>query len=224
MGKTRVVVYTAIFGGYDILRDPKWPYRNVHYRCFTEEGGHTTEVWNVIVQPLNSRTNARAARYRKIMAHAFVPDADYSLWIDSNIQLVRADVLGLCEELLAEHDIAVFEHPERDCVHQEARANIILRKEFPQRINRQVNRYRLEGYPEHHGMVETGVLFRRHNKRTREFNEAWWQEIVRETHRDQLSFNYVCWKLGIGYRAIPGNARLNRCLWLCYIGHGVGKR
>jgi hypothetical protein len=36
------------------------------------------------------------------------------------------------------------------------------------------------------------------------FDEVWWDEISRHSRRDQLSFNYVAWKLGFEYSTLPG--------------------
>jgi hypothetical protein len=44
---------------------------------------------------------------------------------------------------------------------------------------------------------------RRHTQAVRAFNEAWWTEIVRGSWRDQLSFDYISWKLGISYVNFP---------------------
>jgi hypothetical protein len=47
------------------------------------------------------------------------------------------------------------------------------------------------------------VILRRHTDAIRHLNEAWWNEIVRGSRRDQLSFNYVAWKLGLRYATFP---------------------
>ena len=41
-------------------------------------------------------------------------------------------------------------------------------------------------------------MVRKHNKKDCiELMEKWWNEINNYSHRDQLSFNYIVWKLGI---------------------------
>lgn len=50
-------------------------------------------------------------------------------------------------------------------------------------------------------MVETCVLLRKHNdERCVLVDNAWATELLEQSHRDQLSFNYVCWKQGF----LPG--------------------
>ena len=40
-------------------------------------------------------------------------------------------------------------------------------------------------------------------------NELWWHEICNGSRRDQLSFDYCCWKLGIKYKHMDGNMYQN---------------
>ena len=44
---------------------------------------------------------------------------------------------------------------------------------------------------------------RRNTDRVRILNGLWWELITLGSHRDQLSFNYACWRLGIEYAEIP---------------------
>ena len=53
-------------------------------------------------------------------------------------------------------------------------------------------------------MVESNIIIRKHNERECiELMEEWWKEIKTNSHRDQLSFNYVLWKTGKRIKYIP---------------------
>jgi hypothetical protein len=69
--------------------------------------------------------------------------------------------------------------------------------------------YRYENYPTGAGLAECPVILRRHTKGTELFNEIWWNEIETHSRRDQLSFNYVAWKLRIRYAVFPGKLNDN---------------
>ena len=60
-------------------------------------------------------------------------------------------------------------------------------------------------------MLETNVMFRKHHTTlTKEVNKMWWNCIDKFSRRDQLSFNYVLWKLGIScnyFFGVGKNAR-----------------
>lgn len=115
---------------------------------------------------------------------------------------------GFVTEVSEQHwDIALSKHGGRDCVYQEAEACMHLGKDIPANVHPQISKYFDEGYPPHNGMVESGVLFRRNKRHVRELCEAWWQEIENHSHRDQLSFNYVCWKTKTEYATYPTSIR-----------------
>lgn len=218
--ETNLVVYTAVFGGYDTLRDPLTVQADVRYVCFTDRPQLNVNVWEIVIDEKLATSNARAARYRKIRPDIFLPDIHYSLWVDANILFRGGNLLRLIQTYLSKCDLALFAHAERICVYREADAVLALRKEFPPNVHRQMQAYRNDGYPKNNGLCETGVMLRKHTTALYEFNEFWWRELVKWTHRDQLSFNYACWKTGMQYETMPGGARGNRCPWLTYSPHG----
>jgi hypothetical protein len=71
----------------------------------------------------------------------------------------------------------------------------------------QVGRYEFSGYPHNNGLVETGVLLRRKQPEVATFNERWWAEIRQGSLRDQLSFNYVAWRVRLKYGLLPGKVQ-----------------
>ena len=45
--------------------------------------------------------------------------------------------------------------------------------------------------------------------------KAWWQEVTNGSYRDQLSFNYIAWKLRFSFHALDWDLRDNHCFdWL----------
>ena len=66
-----------------------------------------------------------------------------------------------------------------------------------------MQRYASEGFPRGAGLAEACVILRRHTAAVEAFGEAWWHEIRTGSHRDQLSFDYVAWKLGMRYATFP---------------------
>ena len=215
-----ITIYTAIFGDYDILRDPQNYNKGCRYLCFTDNE-QKSDVWETVVQQRLMPTAVLDARLRKILSHEFV-DTKYSIWLDGNLQLL-ADPVEVVAKYLVNYDMALFAHCERDCVYQEAATNIFMRKAPVEDINRQISRYRAEGYPEHNGLVETSILIRRHRPEVVAFNSLWWAEILRGTWRDQISFDVICWRTGMQYEAIGGNFRYGGVNWLDYkIGHKRG--
>lgn len=160
-----MIIYTSITGGYEQPRNDILVLSNDPFK--------------------DSRRSAR-------MHKCLPPKSDYSLWIDGNTSLkVSPESL----KKFLKTDIAVFKHPLRDCIYQEAEACRSL--DDPSIIQEQMSRYRAEGYPEHNGLAATTYVLRRHTPKMEAFNNLWWSEICRGSKRDQLSFNYAAWKLKV---------------------------
>ena len=59
----------------------------------------------------------------------------------------------------------------------------------------QVADYIREGFPIDFGNYDTGVLVRdTSNDEVRSLMDLWWNQLIKYTYRDQLSFQYLLWK------------------------------
>lgn len=189
--------YTAIFGDKDVLNPT--PFKGVIY---TDKPG-AVKGWEYRVTPhltFNSRISARQC---KTLSHFMFPLSEYSVWTDGHLELLQSPQI-LVDMFLQDADIAVFKHPARNCVYEEANVCKWHVLDTPAKIDSLMNEYSLNGYPKNNGLIESGVMIRRHTKKIKELNREWWKAILNKSFRDQLSFNYLCWKLDIKYNIIPG--------------------
>lgn len=211
---TQVIVYSCVTSRYDevdqtLLRGNPVSEDNVKFMLFTDRSpAGSTGVWEV--GPLkwhHAVCPRRTSRYHKCMAHSVLPEHDYSVWVDGSQILKSVRVWEDIVKPVAEagNTLATFKHPLRQCAYQEEQACERHRKDSFGVMRGQMDRYREEGYPPYNGMVETACVVRANTPEMREFNEAWWAEIEKDSFRDQLSFNYVCWRLGRSYSHIPGH-------------------
>ncbi|MCR5836692.1 MAG: DUF616 domain-containing protein [Lachnospiraceae bacterium] len=196
--KERLVVYTVITGGYDYLKEPEYIMDNCDYICFTDNPKLTSKVWDIrVVEPEESMV--RTQRQLKILTHRILPEYTWSIYIDGNVRII-GDFRKYMEAELEDEEILCLKHPNRISIYEEAQECINLKKDNPEVILRQVAQYRKEGYPENSGLVVSNVLVRKHaSPRVIELMELWWKQLQKYSFRDQLSFNYCCWKLGIKY-------------------------
>jgi hypothetical protein len=110
------------------------------------------------------------------------------------------DIRAFVHEAVRQRPIATHSHPSNDDVYRELERCIRYGKDDPATMNAQIQRYRAEGFPEGTGMVTSSILVRDSaHPRLREFEDGWWREIEQGSFRDQLSFNFVSWKLKIPY-------------------------
>jgi hypothetical protein len=187
-----IKVITSLTGGKDKLRDDQ-TLGNAEWIAYTD--GATSKVWNV--KPVYNRfkSDRRNSRIHKMLPHLFV-NSRYSLWIDANLAL-RIPPEEVIDRYLKNHDIAMFKHPVRDCIYDEAMVCATRHLDDPEVIIEQVKTYEEKGYGKHKGLLECGVIARRHTDKVREFNEAWWAEYCRYSVRDQISCMYTADKVGI---------------------------
>lgn len=200
-----VVVYTAVFGGFDTLKPTEYP-----SVCLTEGSIVVPAGWEQRIA-LGLRGPRWRSRSCKILSHKFFPEAEYTIYVDGSVEML-VPPQEIVERFLRAQDVATFRHPERTCIYEEGKAVIRFRKAEPQMVSEQLQRYRQEGYPANNGLANCCVLVRRHTERIVNLNNLWWSEFCSGAPRDQLSFNYVCWKLGIGYaKIVPGNPFTRDC-------------
>lgn len=195
-----VKVYSAICGNFDK------PRKDIH--VFTDNLSDRFKL------PVMN------AKIYKILPHKYF-SSEFSIYVDGNIFLNVPDT-KILNDLLKDSDMAVFRHPVRKCLYQEyLPAKDRVMQVYKNLIDEQILKYRQEGMPEMFGLAECGMIIRRHNDITNEFNDRWWAEICRYTNRDQVSFPYVLWKMKdrIKVNFIDGNVRKHP--YFKYANHGL---
>ena len=170
------------------------------YTSLNNDKDEPTGVLNICSYDkfIDPRRNSRAS---KILAHKYI-NTEYSIYVDGNITL-NVSPETLIDKYLKDHDIAVYKHPNRDCIYDEAITCAKLKLDDPEIIIEQAKAYEDSGYAKHKGLAECGVIIRRHTKEVEQFNEAWWAEYCRYSRRDQISFMFAVDKVGIRVNIIP---------------------
>ncbi len=214
VNKSSIVVYTSVTNGYDNLKEQRDSAREgIKFIAFTDEP-QESKTWDIQPAWKEFTDPNRNAKIHKILSHKFFPDHAYSLWMDGSVRIqFPFGVERLAEIYLSDHDMAIFKHPERNCLYQEANTCINRNLDNKDIIRQQIQRYTKEGYPPNAGLVEATIILRRHSPKMVEFNEAWWEEIKNGSKRDQISFNYVAKKVGITWRYFPGDLRTPNSLF-----------
>jgi len=225
----RVCVYTAIFGGYDRLVRPAAQSVPTDFVCFTDAaipGRHP--LWRVVRDPRLPDLHPRMrAKWFKTHPHVLFPDGrplrrgffgsvlrrdapayDYTIWIDGNIVPKSQHFVRDMIASVGATGLALFSHPDRDCIYAEAAESVRWAKYRDLPILAQVESYRREGYPEHNGLMAGGIIVRhRATSELAAIDEAWWQENLCWTYQDQLSLPVVLWRQG------RTSDRINGHLW-----------
>jgi hypothetical protein len=202
-----VVLYTVLLGDYDDLKEHGHP-KHLSF-CFTDRPSFETQSWTLVPCDFRIRSvdeRIRLARYYKTQPHRILPRHTHSVWADSSMQL-NGPVEPMID-CLGKRGIATFKYPDiygrRECAFDEARACISRGKDASDIIVRQMQRYIDERFPEHYGLAETTLMVREDSAAVAALNDTWWREIRRGSRRDQLSFDYSCWRRRMSYSWLPG--------------------
>ncbi|XP_019430733.1 PREDICTED: uncharacterized protein LOC109338052 isoform X1 [Lupinus angustifolius] len=221
MQACKVVVSTCAFGGGDDLYQPigmsEASLNKVCYVAFWDEitlkaqelverrvgeNGFIGKWRVVVVRDLPFSDQRLNGKIPKMLSHRLFPQAKYSIWVDSKSQF-RRDPLGVLEAVLWRPNavLAISEHGARGSVYDESKAVVRKNKAKPEEVKVQINQYRKDGFPENKrfdgkkALCEASVIVRKHTPLTNRLMCVWFNEVVRFTSRDQLSFPYVLWRL-----------------------------
>ena len=197
----KICCYTCITGAYDSLKmisgQKPETMQQVDFICFSDSSVNQLD-WKILPIPddLQGLSQTKQQRVVKICPHRYLKEYDVSVWIDGSFKII-GDVLGFINQYdLDKSPLYTRVHPQRRCIYEEAEACIALRKDSREVIDAQLKQYQADGYPKNAGMAETGIILRKHNDmRCQLLGNLWASELLRGSCRDQLSFNYSCWKM-----------------------------
>lgn len=187
------VIYTAIFGNYDTLRDPLFVDDSIDYICFTDNENYQSNIWDIQIVEREESTPRRDARKRKILSHEYINSTE-SVWIDGCI-LLKDNPFKYYKNV--DCDIILSKHW-RNCLYEEAERVVKINKADKEVVEKQIDRYVKDKYPRNNGLVDSTVIYRKITPKIIELENLWWEELSNYSKRDQLSFNYCLWKLKLG--------------------------
>ena len=193
------VIYTCITGGYDNLIQHNCINQNFDYVCFTDNKELIKQkqagIWQIRPLVFDKLDATRNNRWHKTHPHILFPEYDLSIYLDSNIDVLSPK---LFDSIKPDKKLQVPTHYARDCIYEEAKEAIKLRKESPANIEKMMGFLKKNHMPAHYGLNENNILIRQHkDKHVQKMMDEWWSFIENYTKRDQLSFSFVLWKNGV---------------------------
>lgn len=207
--KHKLVIYTALFGNYDQLKEPKENFSDCDFICFTDQQELKSEIWKIIYIPATSESDLLMNRKIKMLPHQYLHQWEYSLYVDSNIR-IKKNPYFLVDKYMGQQgiDFLVSKHYLRNCIYREAVQCIKLGKGDPVAIQMQMEAYKKSGFPTAWGLSENGIILRRHQQETvQEIGEYWWSQFTKYPTRDQLSLPFSLWQNGLTYRFMEESSR-----------------
>lgn len=178
------VCYTAIFGDYEELKEPKIIPDGWEFICFTDQP-LVSKTWKIIPMDIID-TPQRTARWVKIMGWI---DWKYSMWVDASFQILTD--LNKWWDLRFKAPFSAAKHPLRSDIYAEARSCIVNNRGDNGKVQLQENKYRALGFPANTGIITSGILLRENTEACIKLHEDWWRELSQQSVRDQLSFAFI---------------------------------
>lgn len=212
-----VIVYTAIYGGYDFLHTPI-DIPGVEWRCYTDDPALTAPGWTTVVEPGRYAHPRVSAKWRK--CHPPL-DAERSLWVDGCVQITAPEFVTQFAELVTpETPMALWRHPQRERISDEARYSAGMRKYECLPLDEQVASY-LKRRPDADdlGLYASTIIGRIHTPEVLQMGAAWLQHCDLLTYQDQLSLPVMLADYGVKVATIPGSLLANSGFVWCWGDH-----
>lgn len=148
----------------------------------------------------NSMTPRLQARIVKTHMWQFEPDYELYLWIDSSCRLTNEDSVQWFVDQLGDNDIAVFKHPQRNTVREEAkylkerleleRAGRKQKYILPRYDGEDIDGQLAEVDPDGMLFASTAFIYRL-SPQVKAAMKEWWYQISRYHSIDQLSLPWA---------------------------------
>jgi len=201
--KNRIVVYTAVTGGYDKLKAVCCLEDNIDYICITDSSfsGTIPSPWLHVVIPESKLSNKDLARYCKIMSHKLLPQYDISIWIDGNIS-IKGSMLNLIKDEFKEELVASYEHWGRKSVYDEMQECLKIGHDFYWTLRKQANFYKSKNFFSD-VLFENNVIIRRNtDSKVIKMNEEWLSQYQTFGKRDQYSYTYAAFIANVNIKCL----------------------
>jgi hypothetical protein len=196
----KVAVYQAVIGNYDDLKSAPVLDSDIYSFFLFTDSNNEYANWKKkeISEHIRNLSNPILInRYLKMHPYELFPDYDFAVYLDGNIQII-SDIRPMLRQVSPATGLAIHTHSRRNCVYDESKICIRIKKGNRKKINTQMNKYRKEGFPCHWGLFEcTMIICDLKNEIGERILSSWWEEFLSaESLRDQLSLPYILWKNG----------------------------
>jgi len=206
----KVCVYSANLGSFDPLSE-NTPQSVAHEFClFTDENFPPRD---------KAMTPRMQARIVKMFGWQLVPDYDIYLWHDASVRLSNRTSVKWFMEKLGDAEMAVFIHPDRETVLDEAdylKFRLLAEKEgskrpyvLPRYENEWIDDHLLEVDPNRQLLASTAFIYK-NTLGVQQAMKRWWYYTSRYHIIDQLGFPEAIKNLQVNVMHEP----YTKCIYL----------
>jgi hypothetical protein len=202
-----IAIYSANFGGYDDIYEPKVLGKDCGYYYFVERERCPSKSNWTLMPSTSPEDPILANRSFKWTPHVIFPKVKYSLYLDANLQLM-IDPNALIQ-MLGQGDILIHAHHDRHSVNQEADAIIQWKKKgvTREKLDLQLAYLKEQGFTD--GKIDkvhlpwASFIFRKHSPKVTACNNFVTNQLFEFTIRDQMAFGYAAWRSRVKITWVP---------------------
>lgn len=213
---SRFVVYTALFGNYDVLKELTFKSYDCDYICFTDQDIYS-ETWKIVKLQCNEADSILMNRKIKMLPHIYLSKYDASLYVDTNIKITK-DVLPIFHNYLVNYSIAFPRHFIRNCIYDEIEECLNINKICKEEGEYWKSFLEKDGFPKQFGLGENNIILRNHHDlEIKQLMDNWWELFKTEIKRDQLTLMYLIRKMNIKFHFMKESSRNNNPYFIYYL-------
>lgn len=207
--KNNTVVCTAVTGGYEHQSSTLF-IDNVDYIYFTD-GNSPFQIpskWKQFMLGDENLDNRRRSKRPKIFPHSIdiLNNYKYLIWIDGDMEILTEDFVPEIISFLNNGFVISPHFDNRFCAYGEATIRPL--KYINEPLDKQVEFYKSEGFPENYGLYECGVSVRdMTNENVKILGKLWYEQNILWSYQDQVSLPYCLWKLNYKPDVLPKSFR-----------------
>lgn len=187
MGAMKIACITAVFGGFDNIKEIPGQTIPFDRHVFTEENSP---------YPMCGLDNRLKAKLFKMCPHLVLPGYDCYIWVDGNVQIKSHRFVEMMTEPISNGcDVVISKHPSRNTIEEEA--NYIIRcirsgdrylssRYNPDAIEWELNECKKTLLKKE--LYWCGLFARANNCRANAVFDTWFKSNVLGSNFDQLNF------------------------------------
>lgn len=198
----KLIVYTALFADEKLPLEEVgrfYPFTHqkddVHYIAFTNRKDLKSDFWDVEYIESKYDSSRLMSREIKWNPDSFLPEHTHSLWMDSQC-FFKFEPKAIVKHILQDkYHTGIHHHTDLQSAYVEGMvSSYVYKTDRPEIINRQLERYFIEGLPYQYDHYETGILIRKNCPESVNFSKKVFNEITLGSIRDQICTPYAVWK------------------------------
>ena len=218
----KIACYTCITGGKNVYTEPIFMDNEIDYYMLSDEDiklkkcelikidEEHEDIFNAVKNVTRYGKERKQAvnhlisqKYRILpFTNKELSKYDITIWHDGSM-IIKDTLMDYVDVVMSNGSyVGLIQHPQRSCVYTELKFWKKIKKGFPIINQKALDRFLQEHFPYNYSLWAGGLHIFFHNKEINKYYRLLFNDILKYTFADQLSFPYWLWRYGIPYTTI----------------------